>query len=157
MATFSASEVYQFAIRIEENGVAFYLGAAQKLTDSTAKETFKYLADQEMAHKKVFEGMLEKFGSYEPPETYADEYYAYLKNYAEGIVFSKEKLTDAIDKLTDTRGALDFGIQREIDSILYYLEVKRFIPESEQAEIDKIVEEERRHFVKLTELKKGYH
>jgi len=156
MAGFDASEVFQFAIRIEENGEAFYLGAVQRLTDDVARQTFKYLAEQEVAHKKVFKGMLDKFGSYQPPETYADEYYAYLKAYVDGIIFSKDKLDAVLGSLGGTVEALEFGIQREIDSILYYLEMKRFVPESEQAQVDRIIEEERKHFLKLTGLKKNY-
>ena len=52
--------------------------------------------------------------------------------------------------------ALEFGIRRETDSILYYHEVKKFVPEARQGAIDGIIEEERRHFVRLHEMKKFY-
>ncbi|MDI6726248.1 MAG: hypothetical protein QMD32_04735, partial [Smithellaceae bacterium] len=56
----------------------------------------------------------------------------------------------------DTPGAVDFAIRRELDSILYYHEIRKFLPLSEYDQIEKIIEEERRHFHKLSELKKSY-
>jgi rubrerythrin len=43
-----------------------------------------------------------------------------------------------------------------MDSILYYHEIKRFVPASQHATLDQIIEEERKHFAKLSEVKKRY-
>ena len=51
--------------------------------------------------------------------------------------------------------AVEFAVQREIESILYYLEARGFVPESQKGEIDKILDEERRHYLKLIEVKKN--
>ena len=47
-----------------------------------------------------------------------------------------------------------FAIRREIDSINYYNEIKSFVPEEQRNLVEEIIEEERRHFLKLSEFKK---
>jgi len=149
---FNISEIYQFAIKIEENGEKFYRSIAKKTNNKEVKELFIFLADEEVRHKKVFEELLSKVEKYEPPEIYPGEYFAYLKAYAEELIFPKgvEKELEKEDIIE----AIDFGIRRELDSIMYYLEAKSFVPETQHSELDKIIQEERSHFVKLSEIKK---
>lgn len=154
MGIFKASEIYQFAIRIEENGGKFYRKMAEKLENASMKKVFTYLANEEVKHKKTFEDMVSKIEKYEPPESYPGEYFAYLRAYADNIIFSQEKLDKEMLKIKGAISAIDFAIQRELDSILYYLEMKNLVPESQRNLIDGIIEEERRHFVKLSGLKK---
>jgi rubrerythrin len=89
-----------------------------------------------------------------PPESYAGEYAAYLHNYVDNaIIFKKEALDRELAKVKDTDSALDFAIQREMDSILYYHEIKGIVPAHEHATVDKIIEEERRHVAMLSAMK----
>ena len=154
MSIFKASEIYQFAIRIEENGEKFYRRMAQKIGNADMEKVFTYLANEEIKHKKTFEDMVSKIEKYEPPESYPGEYFAYLRTYADNIIFSQEKLEEEMSKIKDAISAIDFAIQREMESILYYLEMKNLIHESEHKLMDGIIEEERQHFVKLSGLKK---
>ena len=149
---FSISEIFQFAIKIEENGQQFYKKAAEKTFDLSAKEIFVALAEEEVKHKKIYVEMLAKVESYQPEENFPEEYFLYLKSYADNIIFNS-KSEEELKKHFDTIGAINFAIQRELDSILYYLEAKSFVPKTQSHLVDKIVEEERKHFVKLTELK----
>ena len=57
-------------------------------------------------------------------------------------------------RITDTLSAIDFAIRRELDSILYYHEIKEFIAKDQHESIDKIINEEREHFKMLSEMKK---
>jgi rubrerythrin len=155
MDTFKASEIFQIAMKIEENGETFYRHATGVTDDATMKGMFNFLADEEIRHKKTFEGMLSKIENYRPPESYPGEYFTYLRAYAEGLVFAPDKLQAELSKITDTGGAVEFAIQREIESILYYLEARGFVPEGRRDEIDKIINEERRHYLKLIEVKKN--
>ena len=149
---FNVSEIYQFAIKIEENGEKFYRKVAEKTKDKKVKDLFIFLADEEVKHKKVFEELLSKIEKYEPPESYPGEYFTYLKAYAEELIFPKG-VEREMEK-EDVIEAINFGIRRELDSIIYYLEVKDFVPETQHSQLDKIIEQERIHFVKLSNLKK---
>ena len=154
MSLFEPSEVFQFAIRIEENGEKFYRQMVQKFEDPKVKELFSYLADEEIKHKKTYEEMVSKIEKYEPFETFPGEYFAYLRAYADKIIFTQKEFDEEIAKIKDINAALDYAINAELNSILYYQEVKNLVSENQRSTIDKIIEEERRHFVKLSEIKK---
>jgi rubrerythrin len=154
MYGFKASEIFEVATKIEENGEKLYRHAVTLTEDGKMKDLFSLLADEEVQHKKTFEGMLSKLESYQPPESYPGEYFAYLRSYAENIVFAPDIMDKELAGIKDVKEAMEFAVQREIESILYYLEAKGFVPERQKQEIDRIIDEERKHYLKLVEIKK---
>lgn len=158
MATFfNASEILQFAVKIEKNGEALYRCIARNMEQKEVKDIFNYLADEDAKHFKIFGDMVSKIEEYEPPESYPHEYLAYLNAYANENIFSKEKRMELIaNNIKTPKEALEFGMRIETDSILYYLEVKNIVPENQRGIIDKIVEEERSHYMRFLELKKKF-
>ena len=162
MAIFDGSEVFQFAIRIEENGEKFYRHAAVITEDETARYLFNHLADEEIKHKNIFSDMfrkmdlLKKMDVPDQAESYPGEYMAYLRNYLDhNIIFSRKADAD-FAHIQDTRAAIDFAIDRETDSILYYSEFKQFVPAGDRGLVDQVIAEERKHFLKLMEFKKEW-
>ncbi len=147
-----ASEILQFAIKIEENGWNFYKEFADLVDNEKIRELFVMLADDELKHKGTFEVMLQKIEKYEPKGVYPPEYFSYLRAYADNIIF-KKGLDEELKKRMDMASILDFGIRMELDSIAYYQEAKNFVPADQRGIIDKIIEEERKHFLKLDNLK----
>jgi rubrerythrin len=154
MSLFNVSEVFEFAIQIEENGEKFYRKVAEKMDNPDLKKTFKFLADQEIKHKEIFKKMASELDKYEPPESYTGEYFAYLKSYVNNVIFVKD-LEQISSTAKDIDAVIDFAIRRELDSILYYQDVKGFISKAFEDKIDKIIEEERKHFIQLSEMKKS--
>jgi rubrerythrin len=59
-------------------------------------------------------------------------------------------------KVKDTSAAVDFAIQRELDSILYYHEIKNLVPTTQHETIEKIIVEERKHYAALVDMKKRF-
>jgi rubrerythrin len=156
MGVFTASDIMEVAIRIEENGYNFYKSAEQIAKKENEKKLFAGLAQAEVAHKKTFEKFLAGMENGDQFENYEGEYGAYLKSYVDNsLIFTKEVMDKQLAKVTDTKSALDFAIQRELDSILYYHEIKRLVPAAQHEAIEKIIEEERKHFFSLTEMKKS--
>ncbi len=151
---FSASEVYQFGIRIEENGQTFYNELSEKLDNKKIEILFRELAKDEIEHKKIFQDLLDSFEDYNPTRSYPDNYFRYLKAYADNIIFSDEKLKGEIAKINDVKSALSFAIGIEDDSISYYTQIKEIIPKDDHKKIDQIIKEERRHYLKLVDTKK---
>ncbi len=157
MSNFDAVDIFEIAIRIEENGSSFYRYAAHIAEDENTKKTFTYLADEEARHKALFKEMLSKMEKHKIPESYPGEYGAYLRDYVDSnIVFTEKAMDSELPDVKDTLSAINFAIRRELDSILYYQEIKRFLPEGQHDTIDKIINEERGHFEKLSEIKKRY-
>jgi rubrerythrin len=154
MALLSTSEVFQFAVTIEQNGFAFYSQFADTLQGSSEKEMFDFLAGEERKHIKVFSNMLDRVEEFKQTVNYPDEYFAYLQAYADNLIFKKDELEKEVEKIKDALEAAEFGIRRELDSILYYQEIKSFVPEKDNYLIDDVIGEERKHFIKLSQMKK---
>lgn len=156
MNIFSAGDVLQFAIRLEENGESFYRKVAVAADNKEVADLFSYLADEEVKHKKIFEDLFSQAKWIEPAESYPGEYLAYLRNYIDAkIVFSAD-LGSELSAISGTATALDFAIQRELDSILYYHELRAFVLPKDFKFVDTIIAEERKHFSRLSETKKKY-
>ncbi len=157
MSILNAHDVVRFAIRIEEDGELFYREAARSAEDEGIRKLFSRLADEEKGHKRIFQGISQTLGDYAPSETYDGEYMAYLKDYIDGkVVFTKDLKRSIGSGLKSVAEALDFAIQREMDSILYYQETRAFVPERQHGVVDAIIAEERKHFSLLSEVKKGF-
>jgi len=157
MNIFTPSDIFQFAVRIEEDGEIFYHKAALMAEDAATRDIFNRLADEEIRHKRIFTDMLATIKQSSVPETYNGEYLSYLRNYIDGkVIFRKDLRNAALPEIKDTLSAIDFAMEREMDSILYYQEVKQFLAEKDRVEVDLIIEEERKHFAKLAEVKKKY-
>lgn len=150
----TAGEILQFAMRMEENGERFYREASTTASDSRVKELFSRLAAEETVHNRSFEELFSKADVFEPPETYPGEYLSYFYNYIDSkVFFTKENKASQPDTF-DVIEALDFAIQRELDAVLFYQELKAFVPSTDNHTIDAIIDEERRHFAQLCEEKK---
>jgi rubrerythrin len=154
VALLSAAEVFQFAVKIEENGFAFYNKYAGTLPKGNSRDMFSFLADEERKHIAIFSGMLDKIEEFKQALNYPDQYFAYLQAYADNLIFKKGELEKEITNIKNETTAIDFGIQRELDSILYYQEIKSFVPEKDSPLIEDVIGEERKHFIKLSQFKK---
>jgi rubrerythrin len=155
MNVFDASEVVQFATRIEENGERFYRHVAEKAAEQNVKSLFTYLADAEVVHKKVFGDMASQIRTYEPVESYPGEYFAYLRAFVDGVLFNEDEMGKQMGDVVDIVSAIDFGIRKELQSIQYYEEMKKFVPNTQHNVLERVINEERKHFVDLTVLREA--
>lgn len=151
---FRPPEIIKFAIRIEENGRDFYKKMAKKMKKKSTKELFDFLAEQEIKHKDIFQDFLSFIERFKPEESYTEEYFSYLKAYADDNIFSKEKKGRMMaSEINTPEKAIDVGIGIEKDSIYYYLELEKLVPEDKKKIVQKIIEEERKHYMKFKKLK----
>jgi len=155
MAVFEAGDIVEAAIRIEENGANFYRFAMQIAGREETKALFRQLADEEVKHQKTFSELLAGMDRTLPPEGYDGEYAAYLHGYVDnGLVFKADLLATELAAIKDEASAIEFAIRRELDSLLYYREIRELLPADRREAIERIILEERKHFVKLSEMKK---
>ena len=155
MSGYSIDEIFQFAIKMEEDGEKFYNRMAEKFkTNARVREVFQDLARQEVEHKNSFESMLKRFQSYSAPENFPEEYFAYIRAFAENAVFNQEKLDGEMQKISDPISALEFAMGRELDAVNYYHELKNLVQDSDKEKIIFIIEEEKRHYLYLNRVKR---
>lgn len=155
MAVFEAGDIVEAAIRIEENGANFYRFAMQIAGREETKALFRQLADEEVKHQKTFSELLAGMDRTLPPEGYDGEYAAYLHGYVDNrLVFKADLLATELAAIKDEASAIEFAIRRELDSLLYYREIRELLPADRREAIERIILEERKHFVNLSEMKK---
>lgn len=156
MEIFKASDVLEFAMRIEENGARFYRYAVIFMSNPTAKALFERMALEEDKHRDYFSRLFASVEKEPLPEKYAGEYGEYLRNYVDNnIIFNGAAMEEEIKKIKDAASAIDFAMRRELDSVAYYQEVKLITAETSHQAIDAIIAEERRHFLALAKVKAG--
>jgi len=153
--SFSGSELIDIAIGIERRGIAFYDIMFKSTENATVRDVFKYLADMERQHIQIFQGMLGEADKYQPAESYAGEYAAYLGALVDSAVFTDDMATSEMAIQVDSdMEALELAISAEKDSILFYYEMKDILPQRAQPTVNKIIAEEKSHLRQLSELKK---
>ncbi len=153
---FSGRELINIGIGIEKNGAAYYGTLADCAQDDSAKTTYGQLADKEREHIRTFENMLSTVGDYQPPETFTEEYEAYVKALVDSLVFTDEQQAcDLAQSMSSNAQALQTAIMAEKDSILFYLEMRDLIRSSERHVVDSLIAEEKKHLRELAQLRRG--
>ncbi|MBS3742238.1 MAG: ferritin family protein [Candidatus Cloacimonetes bacterium] len=153
MNLLNASDIYNFAVEIEKNGEKFYRKMEEKFEQKEVKNLFNFLAKEEVKHEKVFTDMLSNIDEYQIKESYVDEYKSYLNAYADNLLFSLKNFDKAMEKVEDLDSAFQFAIKKELDTIMYYQELKNIVQENKTDLIEDIINEERKHVVLLTQKK----
>ena len=152
---FNASEVFQIAIDIEENGRRFYEKAMGFSDDHEVKAFFAALAQEEAEHLERFKELRSQLpqtaseGTVWDPEHEMDQY---LQMMADMNVFRSD--VDMEEKLSlagSVEDALKLGIQFEKDSIIFFLSMQEATADNRgRKSIDQLVNEEREHLKRLS-------
>jgi len=128
----------------------------EKFEEDEVKDLFNFLAEEEIEHKKIFAKMLKKIDEYQLKESYEDEYRHYLNAYTDNLLFSLNNFDEDVKRVDSLQNAFQFAIQKELDTIMYYQELKNIIQENKVSLIEDIISEERKHVVLLNQKKKNW-
>jgi rubrerythrin len=151
---FKSSEVVGIAIRIEQGGFRFYSDIQKMIKDEKANEIFRYLAGEEKKHEALFSNMLDKIGQIDTPASMKEDYELYVQSIADSHIFRDDKSAAASAlSIKGLHDALDMGMAFEKDSILFFREMLNYVPESRHKTIEILIEEEKKHLIKLAALK----
>ena len=156
---FNADEIFEMAIRIENNAAAFYRKAAGLQSDTENKKLLEGLAKMEDQHEEIFTDMRTTLKEKEKdPKVFDpyDEVSQYLAAMADTM--GREGSPSVADSLTGDETLeeiLRTAVGLEKHTILFYLGIKDLIPvQSGQDRIEEIIREERRHVIQLTNVLK---
>ncbi|MFA5928662.1 MAG: ferritin family protein, partial [Candidatus Margulisiibacteriota bacterium] len=147
---YAVDELLKFAIQIEEDGLAFYQKMSAGSAEPEVKALFTTLQEDEARHKKIFEELLAEEKRTEAQISFPDEYELYLKALVRSTVFPKD--TAILSKLVDDAEIIEYAIGKEKDSILFYAEMKSSVADGGRL-IEKIINEEKLHIIKLLDMK----
>ncbi len=139
-------ELLNIAVRVESAGYSYYSKLAGKVSGAL-KEFFTELANQEREHARRFEEIMTKYSSDSSIATWQNEEVSgYAESYAKAFIFPEIENEEVSETIL---GALRKAIEVEKDSIIYYNEIKRIVPDPKP--VEEIINEEKEHLRKLSE------
>jgi len=147
---YSGQEIIEIAVRIEENGFAFYTAAAQMLKGpNDIKNLFLDLAEKEVHHTNVFQKLAEKFEA-EKFEFNKDESSDYINFLADSHLFGKKDAGAEMAKTIKTpKEALEIAYKFECDSVEFYEALYKRTESDAKKLIGKIINEEKGHAAEI--------
>jgi rubrerythrin len=149
---YSGQEIIAVALRIEENGHAFYTAAAELSTGtSDTKHLFLDLAEKEIMHIAVFQKLADKFEA-EDFDFNADEAASYISHLADQHIFGKPGSGAALaTTVRSPKEALEIAFKFENDSVTFYQEMEKRTKSEAKNLIRRIMEEEIEHAAEIRE------
>ncbi|NOY74571.1 MAG: ferritin family protein, partial [Kiritimatiellaeota bacterium] len=147
-------EVFEIAERIERNGYAFYVRAAEIMTGESSKKFLLDLAEMENDHESLFVGLKNKFAAdgVESPFDGDDLALSYLRSMVDGEVFSN--LRPIAESLTGTETADEIkklAMEFEKNTVVYFASLANAMKSDKDKDIiQRLVGEEIQHIAILT-------
>ncbi len=152
---FSMREVIEMAVTTERSGQAFYQTASKLAGENSLKELFQYLADEEEKHLKTFQDF---YNTLKEKAEITPYNWEEAKLYLEALVDSKffagpdtaiNLAKEAKDELEVIYAAIDF----EKDTLLFFYQILEMIKSQKQELVKKIIEQEKKHILRLSTMK----
>ncbi len=153
---FNASEVIDLGIEKEKKRRDFYAYVSKEFKEKDMKELFALLRDWEETHIKKFAEIRNSLEESEVAETYEGEFLAYLKATVDDILYKQVSPEWFSKNVSEPLIAIQYGIGFEKDAILFFSELLRYMNQDHKEKIQALIEEEKKHLLYLTELKRKY-
>jgi rubrerythrin len=137
--------LFQVAIRLEGEGKDFYTMLAEKASDGKARKLWQELANDETAHKQLFENTLSRWL---PRPADNESLDSLIKELRSRGLFSNPPLPDATEE-----EAVKYAIHNEEMTADFYLSFEKTFPDAwKKLHIQELVNTERQHAGKLRDL-----
>lgn len=132
--------VFEFAMKMEQDGEEFYRELAGKTQNSGLKQIFTYLADEEVKHYRLFKGILERENmAYDSTDALA-----HSKN-----IFTEMKASGEVDVSGDIAQVDGYRFALEMEKKAYTFFEEKCAEATDPKEkkfLEVIAKEERRHY-----------
>lgn len=148
---FSAEDILDIAIRLEENGEKTYLKALEHTPDEELRVLLTWIAREERSHARWFGNLKDRLTQGENHHLRAELSRALAEDVVRGQAFSLQEVDfRTID--TPVKMIRTF-IGFEDDTIAFYEVLKALIDDAAIAgQLDEIIAEERKHIAQFREL-----
>ena len=157
---FNAAEIFDVAIKIEENGKRFYDRSREIIKDPDVKKLFEELGQEEVKHKEKFQTLKSQLPSGPGACSVFDpnhELNLYINMMADQHVFTADESVEAkLAGIKDAQDALKLAVEFEKDTVIFFLSMQDATEGAKDKEfIGTLVKEEQEHLRRLSlELKR---
>lgn len=153
---FTAAEIIDMGIAKEKKRRDFYGYVADKFDNKDMKELFVRLRDWEDTHIKKFTEIRDLTETYEIEGSYEGEFAEYIKYVVDDMLYKQVSKEWFSKNVKEPLSAIKYGIGFEKDAILFFNELLAYMMPPHKEKIQELVEEEKKHLIYLSELKKKY-
>ena len=151
MSLLTGDEIIEIAVRLEENGEAFYNSAAENATTPGIKDLFEDLAMQEQYHRRAFQQMGRDVVELALSPEQFDEFQAYTGALLQQSFFAApESALNVAAKAEDERAALKAALDFEKEAMLFFHELEEVVKGPGKETIARIVQEEKQQIQRLS-------
>ncbi|MBU0686254.1 MAG: ferritin family protein [Candidatus Margulisbacteria bacterium] len=153
---FDEIEALRVAVKLENDGMKFYLKSSELAPDEETKQMFKNLVKEEAKHIQRFEKRAEEIGKAKNIEVDLsrggeEEFFDFIDPGVFGDTLNIEKVIAGVNNCLD---ALTIGEQSEVNAINFYKAIlKHNDSEAGKAVIKDIIKEEQKHLKTLIKYK----
>lgn len=150
---FHAAEIAEAAVNIEQKGQAFYVKAAESAKNPDVKDFFLFFAKEEAKHEHIFKQFIERLGKAELPAwSTTEEYAMYLHALIDSHAIFSPELQKRLAETGNENEAIRLAMGFEKDTILFFMEMKELVPNSEKKFVQQCIDEERSHLRQLSKM-----
>jgi rubrerythrin len=150
MALLTGDEIVEIAVRLEEEGEAFYNAAAGRTATAELRALFEELAIQEQYHRRAFQQMGRDMAQLALSDEQWEQFQAYTGALLEQRVFDKPEgaLAQAVEA-QDEKEALQAALGFEKETLQFYRELWGVVRGADRQTVDRIIAEEEVHIRRL--------
>ncbi|HHS12789.1 MAG TPA: hypothetical protein ENN03_03355 [bacterium] len=156
MSVLKLVDVVDIGIEKEKARRDFYEQVSRQFDDGELRDLFQKLRDWEAAHIRKFESIRSTLESRQIAESYPEEMQHYINALVDDRLYREVSGDEFAKNVKDPVQAIQYGIGFEKDAILLFMELARYVQESNKDVIEKLMDEERQHVVSLLKLRKKY-
>ena len=148
---FTAQDILDIAIRLENNGEKTYQDASRQTQDKALKELLAWIAKEEQNHARWFSELKDRLEQGEDHHLMAELSRALVEDVIQGQAFSLQEVD--FEAINTPEKMIRTFIGFEDDTIAFYEVLKSFIDDPTIAgQMEQIIEEEKKHKTRFREL-----
>ena len=148
---FTAQDILEIAIRLENNGEKTYRDARRHNSDECLKTLLEWIAEEERSHANWFTRLKARLSTGQDHHLLAELSQALVEDVVKGQAFSLQEVDFA--EIDTPAKMIHTFIGFEEDTIAFYQVLKSLIDDSAiVAQLDQIISEENTHIAKFQEM-----
>jgi rubrerythrin len=152
---FSADEVFQIALELEQTGQVFYEALAVACGHAHVADLCRRLARQEAEHYRTFQRLRGSAASGHAPAALAPEEQEFIQTMINQRVVPDPARARRIAREGGLGKTLDLAIRMEHDSVAFYRSLLKVLDGVDAQAVATIIREEQKHARDLTAARRG--
>ena len=153
MKSYNLSDIFKFAINMEDQGEVFYENVSLYAKDKSSKNLFSYLQKQEMEHSRTFKRLSDSYAKKRIFFNVDTEFDEVIDTLLRGLLLPDiSEVRDVLrkDRKDGLVSIIKIAMEIELNTIIFYKKLKEILkPKILKTVLDKIISQEESHLVKL--------